>query len=159
MSACRPARGFTLLEMIFLIIVLAIAGSAATIAIDRAVQSSADPMRQKQALAVAEAFVEEVLTFSFATASWAGASTQANRASFDDMRDYNGFTATGVSTRGGTAIDALAAYGVSVGVQASPAELPAALPAVIPAADTMRVRVQITDGGRTYTVDTYAFNY
>lgn len=155
------ARGFTLLELVFLVIIMGIAGTAVTVGIDQAVRASADPIRHKQAIAVAEGYLDEVMSFPFAPAGWSGAATQGNRATFDDMRDFNGFTSEGVHTRGGQGVAGLGGYTVSVTVVDSPAELIAAIPAMpaIPATDMMRVRVRVTGAGRDVTLDTYAFNF
>lgn len=53
-------RGVTLVELIVFIVVVGTAAMGVLLAIDVANRSSADPMIQKQALAVAEALLEEV---------------------------------------------------------------------------------------------------
>jgi MSHA pilin protein MshD len=59
MSPARE-RGVTLVELIVFIVVVGTAAMGVLLAIDVANRSSADPMIQKQALAVAEALLEEV---------------------------------------------------------------------------------------------------
>lgn len=53
-------RGVTLVELIVFIVVVGTAAMGVLLAIDVAARSSADPMIQKQALAVAESLLEEV---------------------------------------------------------------------------------------------------
>ena len=60
MSRARPQRGVTLVELIVFIVVVGTAAMGVLLAIDVAARSSADPMIQKQALAVAESLLEEV---------------------------------------------------------------------------------------------------
>src|SRR5256885_12458231 len=56
----RRARGVTLLELIVFIVVVSTAVMGVLTALDLANRSSTDPMIQKQALAIAEALLEEV---------------------------------------------------------------------------------------------------
>jgi MSHA pilin protein MshD len=56
----RRARGVTLLELIVFIVVVSVAVMGVLTALDLSNRSSTDPMIQKQALAIAEALLEEV---------------------------------------------------------------------------------------------------
>jgi len=58
-EACRP-RGATLIELIMFIVVVGAAVAGVLGAINYATRASVDPMIQKQALAIAEALLEEV---------------------------------------------------------------------------------------------------
>ncbi len=60
MSPSSGQRGVTLVELIIFIVVVGIAAMGVLLVIDVATRSSADPMIQKQALAAAEALLEEV---------------------------------------------------------------------------------------------------
>lgn len=59
-SAMRAARGVTLIEQIVFIVVVSLAVTAVLAALSMSTRSSADPMIQKQALAIAEAVMEEI---------------------------------------------------------------------------------------------------
>src|SRR5437763_6921524 len=56
----RRARGVTLVELIVFIVIVSVAVMGVLTALDLSNRSSADPMIQKQALAIAEALLEEV---------------------------------------------------------------------------------------------------
>ena len=60
MSINRRERGLSLVELIAFIVVVGIAVAGVLIAMSMATRASADPMIQKQALAIAEAVLEEV---------------------------------------------------------------------------------------------------
>ena len=56
----RRERGVTLLELIVFIVIVSVAVMGVLTALDLSNRSSTDPMIQKQALAIAEALLEEV---------------------------------------------------------------------------------------------------
>lgn len=112
-------RGISLIELIVFIVVVSAASAGVLVAFTSSTRSSADPMIQKQALAVAEAFLEEVQLQSFtycdpddtnaATALSAvvnaatdcaltveamgpeGESRYSATTPFDNVNDYNGY--------------------------------------------------------------------
>lgn len=118
MSIPRRCAGFTLPELILLIIVLSIGITGILIAYNQSVRGSGDPVVRKQVVAVAESMMQEIQLMPFTNPSggFSGAATQANRSQFDDIGDYNGFSTSGIFTVDGTAIPELAAYSVSVTV-------------------------------------------
>ncbi len=156
MSTASPsarARGFTLAELLLLIIVLAIALGGILIVFNTAVVGSPEPMVRKQAMAAAESMLEEILLQPFAAGGWSGAPTQANRQSFDDVRDYAGFATTGIYAIDGVApIAGLEAYNLAVGVAG------AAL-ASVAAADSLRVTVTVVGPRITYVLEGYKLSY
>jgi MSHA pilin protein MshD len=143
----RSARGFTLMELILLIVVISIALAGILLMYSTSLRGSADPLAWKQALAVAEAMLEEVQLNAFCNPSggFSGAATQANRQNFDDVSDYNGYNTASEATPGiytidgtvGSPIAGLEFYNVSVTVATS------ALGAV-PAADSKLITVTVT---------------
>ncbi len=102
--------GFTLLELITTIVVIAVAAPTLMSVFSSTIQTSADPMFQHQALSIAEAYMEEILLKDFAI----GPGT--TRASFDDVRDYNGLTDVGARDQANNLIAGLNDYTVSVSV-------------------------------------------
>jgi MSHA pilin protein MshD len=115
----RRNGGFSLVELIIFIVVVSVAVVGVLSVMNITTRYSADPMVQKQTLAIAESMMEEILLKDFANPSggFTGAATQANRPLFDDVGDYNGFTEpAGIYTIDGTAIPALAAYSLAVTV-------------------------------------------
>lgn len=88
-------RGFTLIELIIFIVVIS-AGLAGILSVMNAVvKSSADPMVRKQAMALADSIMEEILLKSYVRAT--GATPGTDRASYDNVDDYNGLTQTAFS--------------------------------------------------------------
>ena len=114
------APGFTLIEVLIAIIVLAVATVGILLVYISASRGSADALINKQAMAIAEAMVEEIQLTAFnnpTPGGFGGAATQANRQNFDDVSDYDGFSTTGVFTiNGATPIATLTNYNVSVTV-------------------------------------------
>jgi MSHA pilin protein MshD len=129
-------RGVTLIELVISIVVIAIAASAVLGVLSRSVGRSADSMVMSQAVAIAEAYLEEITLRPFADPD--GVDGEVNRADFDDVDDYNGLVDVGARDQFGAAIAALSQYTVAVTVAQS-----TALTAV-PGADAERVDVRVT---------------
>jgi MSHA pilin protein MshD len=141
-------RGVTLIELLLSIVIVATAASAVLAVLSSTTGSSADPMIRRQAVSVAEAYLEEILLKPFADPD--GIDAEALRADFDDIDDYDGLSDTGARDQFGNAIPALADYTVSVAVSAS-----SALPGV-PAADALRIDVSVVrDATINFTVSGY----
>ena len=139
-NPARASCGFTLLELILLIVVISVALAGLLLVFSTGAVGSVNPVASKQALATAEAMLEEIQQNAFCNPSggFSGAATQANRQNFDDVSDYDGFSTTGVYTIDGVSpITGLTNYNVSVTVAIS------ALDAV-PAADSRLITVNVT---------------
>ncbi len=108
----RHARhsGFTLLEIITTVVVIAVAAPTLMSVFSSTIQTSADPMFQHQALSIAEAYMEEILLKDFAIGP------ETTRANFDDVRDYNGLNDIGARDQANNLIAGLNDYTVSVTV-------------------------------------------
>jgi MSHA pilin protein MshD len=103
------SRGFTLVEIIVLIVVVGAALVGVLLVFQNTVRGSADPQVRKQALAIAEAMLDEILLASYDPLPGTGA-----RASFDDVDDYAGYTtAGGMKDIQGNAIAGLENYNVA----------------------------------------------
>jgi len=105
-------------------VVFAVALAGILLTYNTIIVSTVDPMVRKQAMATAESLMEEILLMPYETGGWSGTATQANRANFDDVRDYcpsppgNCFATTGVYTiNGGAPVPTLAQYNVAVNIQ------------------------------------------
>jgi MSHA pilin protein MshD len=87
----RRQRGFTLIELIIFIVVVS-AGLAGILSVmNTVVKSSADPMVRKQAMAMADSILEEVLLKSYADPD--GTNTgETGRSNWDNVDDFNGKT-------------------------------------------------------------------
>jgi MSHA pilin protein MshD len=129
-------RGVTLIELVISIVVIAIAASAVLGVLSRSVGRSADAMVMSQAVAIAEAYLEEIALKPFVDPD--GVDGETNRSDFDDVDDYNGLVDTGAHDQFGTALAALSQYTVSVTVTPSTAL------SSVPGADAERIDVRVT---------------
>lgn len=129
-------NGVTLVELVVAIVVIGIAASVILGLLSSNVAASADPMIRQQGIAIARAYIEEILLRDFEDPD--GIDGEAARADFDDVDDYNGLVDAGARDQFDAAIAGLELYVVAVNVAAS-----AALPGVA-AADTLRVDVTVT---------------
>jgi len=162
----RRQRGISLIELILFIVIVSVGVTGILLVMNVTVKSSSDPAVRKQALAMAEAILNEVLAKDFANPvggySEAAPATCANRALYDDVGDYACFDGStdnkkihGDSTLGSSSLAPLAAYRGTVTIDASAA---AALGA-IPAGQTKKVTVTVTGGGDPVQVSGYRTNY
>lgn len=114
--------GISLVELIMFIVIVSVALAGLLLVLNIGVKGSADPLMRKQALAVAESLLEEIELQNFSnpaggfTPAIPGSPTQAERASFDDITDYNGFATNGVYPMVGSQVPGLENYNVAVSV-------------------------------------------
>jgi MSHA pilin protein MshD len=81
------SRGFTLIELIIFIVVVG-AGIAGILSVmNTVVKSSADPMVRKQAAALADSILEEILLKAYTSSG-----TGTSRSTFDGVDDFKGLT-------------------------------------------------------------------
>lgn len=137
-----PARsnvhGFTLIELIVVIVVIGIGLSGLLIAAHQATRDSVDPLFRQQATAIAQSYLEEVMLKPFcdpddfastnadcvancttsACSSCSGSSGES-RATFDDVCDYDGLSDSDATDQNGSAIAGLSSYTVNVTVSDS----------------------------------------
>jgi MSHA pilin protein MshD len=177
-TPARPhagARGFTLVELLIFIVVIAAAIAGVLRVFTEATSRSADPAVRRQALAIAESLLEEVqlMPFTFcdsedANVETAGAGsacaggadgngpeageTRFTTPPFDHVNDYHGYTmGSGIVDITNAAVAGLAGYAASVSVA------PAALGSITAASgDALRITVTVTGPGNTsLTLDGY----
>ena len=115
--------GFTLLEVLVTVVVIAIAATAILSVFSSTIRRSADPLIQQQAIAIAEAYIEEIQSKAFSDpdqVETGGAEPGESRANFDDVQDYDGISGAAVEDQsaGGT-VTGLEGYDVSVSVNAA----------------------------------------
>jgi MSHA pilin protein MshD len=149
------ARGFTLIEIIVLIVVLSTALAGVLLVFQNTVRSSADPQVYKQALAIAEALLDEILLTSYDPLAGTGA-----RANFDDVDDYAGYTtAGGMKDINNNPIAGLTAYNVS-SVTVAVVTLNDAGATLTPVTEAKRVTVTVTGpAGFAISLDGYRLKY
>ncbi len=142
----RHHRGFTLIEVIIFIVVVG-AGLAGILAISTNVaKSSADPMVRKQAMALADSILEEILQKEYADPD--GVSGETTRDTMDDVDDYNGKDKTLFSDWPST----LSSYAVAIVV--TPTTLGSA-----PTLAVKQVTVTVTGGSNVVALTGYRANY
>lgn len=147
-GAAHHAAGFTLPELLLLMVVFAVGLVGILLVTNTVVAGSADPMVRKQAMAIAESMMEEVLLMPYAQGPGSGA-----RANFDDVRDYNGFNTQGIyRLEDGTPVPGLANYDLSVAVT------PAAIGGVAASA-ALQVTITVTGPHASYALTGYKLDY
>ena len=155
-SVLSPQSGISLIELIMFIVIVSVALAGLLLVLNATGKGSADPLIQKQALAIAESLLEEIelQDFSKHAGGYAGPYTPSNRSQFDCIMDYNGFATSGVfRVDGTTAVPGLESYNVAVVVAS------AALGA-IPAASAAQITVTVTGpGGQTVDAVGYRAKY
>jgi MSHA pilin protein MshD len=135
----RRERGATLIELTISIVVIAIAASAVLGLLSRTAGRSADAMVMSQAVAIGEAYLEEIALKAFADPD--GTDGETTRAAFDDVDDYNGLVDNGARDQFGVALTSLTQYQVTVTVGTSTALMG------VPQADAERIDVRVTYPG------------
>jgi MSHA pilin protein MshD len=139
------AHGFTLIEIIVTIVVLAIAGTTLLSVFTNTARTSADPMIQQQSISIAEAYMEEILFKNFSdpqdgeTGSREEGETRVN---YDDVQDYNWLGDNEIEDKkvrdqNNNVIDQLSDYEVTVTVVGAGLN-------GIPANDSMRVDITVS---------------
>jgi MSHA pilin protein MshD len=145
-------RGVTLIELVIAITVVAIAVTTIMAAISAIALRSADAMIQQQAIAIAQAYLDEIQQRWVVDPN--GSPPNTGRGSWDLVDQYNGLVDVGAHDQFGNAIAALSAYTVSVSTTQS-----SALTGV-PAAAARRVDVTVTySPNGSVTLSGYRTNY
>lgn len=106
-------RGFTLVELVMAIVIISVALLGAIQVMIVTTTHSGDAVVDRQALAIAEAYLEEILLKDF---SDPGGGAESGRGDFDDIGDYHGLSDSGARDQSGNAITGLSDYTVAVSV-------------------------------------------
>ena len=148
----RRQAGTTLIELVISIVIVSIAVSAVLMALTMNVGRSADPMIRHQAVAIAEAYLEEIFLKPFNDPD--GVDGEASRALYDDVDDYDGLVNVGARDQFDAALPGLGDYTVAITVAPS-----GALPGIA-AADLYLVSVTVTHAAEIgFTVSAYHANF
>lgn len=125
--------GFTLVELVIAIVVLALGATTYLLLVNRSLERSGNPIVEQQAYAVAQSYMEEILANPFcdpdfstdckadctsATACSTCSISEGSRSLFDDVCDYDGLSDAGAEDFTG-AIPGLSNYNVDVTVDDS----------------------------------------
>ena len=148
----RRHRGVTLIELVVAITIVAVAATTILGAIAAVASRSADAMMQQQAIAIAQAYLDEILQRWVVDPN--GTPPNTGRGSWDLVDEYNGLVDVGAHDQFGNPIAALAAYTVSVATSQS-----SALPGV-PAASGRRIDITVSySPNGSVTLAGYRTNY
>lgn len=171
------ARGVSLIELVVFIVIVSVGIAGILGVMNLTNKSSADPLIHKQALAIAEAYLEEALSMPFtycdpddtaaagalSTADCTtpevigaeGGETRGGSPPFDNVNDYSALPTGSPSTADtpGTPITKLNAYQVSVAVTQEALS-------TVPVAASLRVTVTVTGpAATTVRLDGYRTRY
>lgn len=135
MSAPRhipKQAGATLVELIVSIVIISVGLAGILTVMDSTTRSSGDALVQQQAIAIAEAYLEEIALKDFCDPNNAAPcavgnapgspncivcpAAEANRRDFDNVCDYNNRTDTGARDQNGSAVAGLGSYTVETNV-------------------------------------------
>jgi len=148
----RAARGLTLIELVVAITIVAIAATAVLGALSTITSRGANTMVRQQAVAIAEAYLEEILLQPVAAP--VGVPAPTGRANFNDVDEYNGLLDVGACDQFGNPLPGLSGYTVSVAVVQT-----SALAGIAPA-NARRIDVSVTDPtGVLVTLSGYRANF
>ena len=107
-------HGATLVELIITIVIISVALTGILSVVNLTVNHSADPLVQRQAIAIAESYIEEISLLPITDPN--GSNSGETRASFDNVDDYDGLSDSGAKDQNGTAIAGLENYTVTVAI-------------------------------------------
>ncbi len=171
-------RGFTLIEIVVVIVVLAVALTGVTLVINQAVRQSPEGLIQTRAMELAQAYLDEILTKRFDQNSGQGGTPRCDstdsgalpctatipaadpgeisRANFNDVDDYDGLNESPpISLTTGFASTLYDGYGVQVRVAYAGSEL-----GLGSNQQAKRITVTITTPlGNSIPVSAYRVNY
>lgn len=137
-------QGYTLIELIVVIVVVSVALAALLGIFSNSVGRSADPMLRMQAIAIAQGYLEEALLKAYQDPDQAETGCEeASRALYDDVQDYGCINDTGgAEDQFGNTLAGLEAYNVSVSVTAT----------TLGAANAQQVVVTVTHDSHPVTI-------
>jgi MSHA pilin protein MshD len=120
-------KGVTLVEVILFMLIVSIAVVSLVKALSQAVLWSADPMIQRQTMAIAESLIEEIDSQPYkqkdpynpagpddAIGPEPGETRTGSPLPFDNPNDYSGYSETGIVAPDGSAVAGLGTYSANV---------------------------------------------
>lgn len=144
-------QGFTLVEAIVSIVLIGLALAGILLAFTSSVSGSSDPLIGEQSVAIAESYMEEIVSRHFNDPD--GVDGEASRSAYDDVDDYDGLSQEPQLPDGTTL--GLSAYTVDVAVST------AALGSITAGSgDALRIDVTVTHvSGRSVNLTGYRADY
>lgn len=158
----KPARGFTLIEMILAIVIIGVGLAGVLAAFNTTVKSSTDPLVHKQLLSVAEEMMEEILLKPFvdpegdtapSNAATSCGLAAAARSAFDDVSDYHNYQTTGICDIDGAVVTGLGTFSLRVSIDA------AATLGGLGSGAVKKVTVVVTRGSESISLVGWRTNY
>jgi MSHA pilin protein MshD len=150
----RYQRGMTLIELLIAIVIISVGLAGVMTVFSTVVKNSADPMVQKNMLAIAEEMMEEIVIKSYTPIANA-APPACGRNTFNDIQDYNGYTTSNfICDADGNQISSLAGYSVNVAVVADAATFSGA-----GVTATNKITVTVTHGSQNLRLVGWRTNY
>ena len=118
-SAIKTSQGFTLIEMVIAIVVLAAGVSGILFSFTQNIGASADPMIRQQGIIIAQAYLEEAMLKPYNDPD--GGETNSceageTRIQYDDVADYDCINDVGALDQFGGSLAGLANYNIAVNV-------------------------------------------
>jgi MSHA pilin protein MshD len=141
----RRQSGFTLIELVIFMVVIAVGLAGILLVMNTVVARSADPMVRKQAAALADSILEEILQKEYTDPDGVQV-VEAGRSTFDDVDDYNGKTNSDFTDLP----TALAPYLITIVVD---------VPAPLNGVTAKRVQVTVSRGAESISMTGYRGNY
>jgi len=155
-------QGLTLIELIVAMVVISVALVGVMSVINYTTRHSADPVVRHQAIAIAEAYMEEIVLKDFCEPDQTPAECAANpcpgseadRDLYDNVCDYDGLVDNGARNQNGQAISGLENYRVNVTVVQESFGPPVAT------VNGLRIDVDVTDpSGESLRLSSYRADY
>jgi MSHA pilin protein MshD len=161
----RSQSGATLVELVITIVIISVAIAGVVGAFALITGRSADPLNQTRAVALAQIYMDEILSRRYDEDTPVGGNPrepgctinteEANRSDYDDVDDYNAINNAAPENAEGTALGAdYGNFQVSVTVQCAGDEIGLAVD------ETKRIDLTITDpSGQDYGFSAYRANF
>lgn len=152
----NKSTGYTLVELVMSLAIIAIAVLGTILAINTAGRFSGNPSVNYQAIAIAESYLEEIAQKNFPPTPITNCPA-ATRANFTNVCNYNGLSET-PHDQNGNAIAALSGYTVNVVVDSTTAQLGS--PTLVAGTQVVRIDVTVSHNQMpNMTFSTYRTNY
>ena len=148
--------GMSLIELVVAIVVIAICLTGAFALVDTTTRRSVDPMLERQATSIAEAYLEEILQQAYLDPDDGVVcpTPEAQRSLFDNVCDYAGLDEVGARDQTGTLVPGLENYRIAVAIDSK-----ATLGALTGSSAVLRIDVTVSDPlGRPVLLSAYRTN-
>lgn len=146
----------SLIELVVAIVVVAICMTGAFALVDATTRRSADPMLERQATSIAEAYLEEILQQAYLDPDDGTVcpAAEAQRGLFDNVCDYRDLTEVGARDQTGALVPGLENYRIAIAIDSK-----AKLGALAGSTVVLRIDVTVSDPlGRPVRLSAYRTN-